>query len=109
VIRLLHDAEPPQTDADIAAATARKLEGWIARGRDLLSPEEVQFARDQVRPLATAGPLPIVPTHMDSQPRNWMISDDGSVSLIDFGSCKRECGSATCGGCTSSNGWRDRT
>jgi hypothetical protein len=90
LIRLLHDAEAPRADTGIGAATVRKLEYWIERGAHLLSPEDIQFAWDQVRPMATAGPLTIVPTHMDNQPRNWMASDDGSVSLIDFGGCKRD-------------------
>jgi Ser/Thr protein kinase RdoA (MazF antagonist) len=90
LIRQLHDAEPPAADTEVAAATAARLEDWIARGRHLLGLDEAQFARDQVRPLATAGPMQVVPAHMDNQPRNWMISDDGSVSIIDFGRCKRD-------------------
>jgi Phosphotransferase enzyme family len=90
LIRRLHDAEPPQCDSELAAATARKLETWIGRGQDLLTADEIAFARQQVAPLATAGPVQVVPVHMDNQPRNWIVGDGGQVSLIDFGACKRD-------------------
>jgi Ser/Thr protein kinase RdoA (MazF antagonist) len=88
--RRLHDAEPPIPDADIAASTARKLEVWISRGSHLLTDADVGFSRDEVRMLASTGPLPTVPCHMDNQPRNWLVDDAGTVSLIDFGMCKRD-------------------
>lgn len=88
--RRLHDAEPPLLDADVAGSTARMLEVWIARGSDLLSAEEIDFSREQVRPLATLGPVTTVPCHLDNQPRNWLVDDAGTVSLIDFGMCKQD-------------------
>jgi hypothetical protein len=88
--RRLHDAEPPVLDADIAASTARRLERWIARGSHLLSEEDIGFSREQVRPLATIGPLPTVPCHLDNQPRNWLVDGAGTVSLIDFEMCKQD-------------------
>jgi Ser/Thr protein kinase RdoA (MazF antagonist) len=88
--RRLHDAEPPVLDPDIAASKAARLETWISRGSHLLSDEDVAFTREQVRPLATIGPLPTVPCHLDNQPRNWLVDDGGAVSLIDFGMCKRD-------------------
>ena len=88
LIRLLHNAEPARTDNDLAAVTARKLADWIGRGRHLLSDDEITIARDLVRPLAAVGPVRTVPTHMDNQPRNWLVDDRGRVSLIDFGRCR---------------------
>jgi Ser/Thr protein kinase RdoA (MazF antagonist) len=90
LIRRLHDAEPPRCDGELAGATARKLEMWIGRGRELLTANEIAVARQQVAPLATAGPVHVVPVHMDNQPRNWIVGADGLVSLIDFGACKRD-------------------
>ncbi len=88
--RRLHDAEPPVLDGDIAASAVRRLEVWIARGAHLLSDEDIGFSREEVRPLATIGPVPKVPCHLDNQPRNWLVDDAGTVSLIDFGMCKQE-------------------
>jgi Ser/Thr protein kinase RdoA (MazF antagonist) len=90
LIRRLHDAEPPLRDGELAEATARKLETWIRRGQDLLTADEIAFARRQVAPLAAAGPLHVVPVHMDNQPRNWIVGENGQVSLIDFGACRRD-------------------
>jgi hypothetical protein len=86
--RLLHDAEPASLDHDIGAATARKLEAWIERGRHLLSAGEIAFARSRVEPLASAGPLRTVPCHLDNQPRNWIVDDAGHVAMIDFGGAR---------------------
>jgi Ser/Thr protein kinase RdoA (MazF antagonist) len=88
--RRLHDAEPPLLDADATGSTARMLETWISRGSDLLSQEEIDFSREQVRPLATLGSVATVPCHLDNQPRNWLVDDAGAVSLIDFGMCKQD-------------------
>jgi Ser/Thr protein kinase RdoA (MazF antagonist) len=88
--RLLHDAEPPVLDADAAASTARKLEIWISRGSGLLTDEDIDFSREEVRPMAGLGPVPTVPCHLDNQPRNWLVGNGGTVSLIDFGMCKQD-------------------
>jgi hypothetical protein len=88
--RLLHDAEPGTTDAAITTLTVRRLEGWIDRGAHLLTGGDIAYARAQVRPLADIGPVLTVPTHMDNQPRNWIVDESGRVSLIDFGGCKRD-------------------
>jgi Phosphotransferase enzyme family len=88
--RRLHEAEPPVIDDRILAATLHSLERWIKRGRDLLSEDDIAFARDRVAPLAGFGPVPTVPCHMDNHPRNWLVDDEGTVSLIDFGGCERD-------------------
>lgn len=67
-----------------------KLERWIGRGRHLLTEDEITLARRQVRPLADFGPVPVVPTHMDNQPRNWLVDEAGVVRMIDFGGCRRD-------------------
>jgi Ser/Thr protein kinase RdoA (MazF antagonist) len=88
--RLLHDAAPPVLDHQILAATVESLENWIERGRDLLSDDEIDFARDRVSPLVAFGAVPTVPCHLDNQPRNWLVDDGGAVSMIDFGGCRRD-------------------
>jgi hypothetical protein len=90
LIRRLHDAEPPVADAEVAGRTARNLEIWISRGSHLLAAGDAGFSREQVRPLAALGPVPTVPCHLDNQPRNWLVDDAGTVSLIDFGVCKQD-------------------
>ena len=90
LIRQLHEAVPPETDRDVAAAMAGKLELWIGRGSGLLSDAEISFGRQQVKPLTAVGPVSTLPCHLDNQPRNWLVDDDGRVSLIDFGMCRRD-------------------
>lgn len=85
LIRLLHDAAPAEQETGLGDLLAAKLERWITQGRDLVAPDEAEFARQEVRKLAGAGPLQTVPCHLDNHPRNWLIDDAGSVRLIDFG------------------------
>jgi Ser/Thr protein kinase RdoA (MazF antagonist) len=43
---------------------------------------------ERLRALITSWPTPtatLVPTHGDWKPRNWLVDDDGVVSVIDFG------------------------
>jgi aminoglycoside phosphotransferase (APT) family kinase protein len=43
---------------------------------------------ERLRALITSWPTPtatLVPTQGDWQPRNWLVDDDGVVSVIDFG------------------------
>ncbi|HEY2505489.1 MAG TPA: hypothetical protein VGI58_03160 [Streptosporangiaceae bacterium] len=88
--RLLHDAEPARVDDGILAATAIGLERSIEAGGHLLTGDEIAFARSQVQPMAELGPVPTVPTHMDNQPRNWVVDNAGVIRLIDFGRCRRD-------------------
>jgi Ser/Thr protein kinase RdoA (MazF antagonist) len=88
--RQLHEAGRPAQDDEFAAALAGRLEKWIARGRALLSPAEIAFARRRVESLASFGPVTTVPTHGDNQPRNWVVDDCGQVGLIDFGLARQD-------------------
>jgi Ser/Thr protein kinase RdoA (MazF antagonist) len=86
--RLLHISAAPVADEDFAENLADRLEDYIFRGAHLLTPDEVDCARAQVGELADLPPVITVPCHLDNHPRNWLVDEDGTVKLIDFGHAK---------------------
>jgi hypothetical protein len=81
LFRRLHDSAPPRTDDGYAARLQTEVDGWVARGG--LTGPEISAARALVTEVADVS-VPLVPTHYDSGPRNWLI-DGNTVRLIDFG------------------------
>ncbi|MFC7790211.1 phosphotransferase [Microbacterium sp. MAHUQ-60] len=81
LLRRLHD-QASRRDADYEArATARALH-WLDRPHRV-DPATAARARDVLESAPTP-PVPLVPTHGDWHPRNWLF-DHGTVRVIDFG------------------------
>lgn len=81
LLRRFHDqATRPSAGTD-AAATGRAL-AWLAADHRIAVDVEERLRAA----LATLPPMevPLVPTHGDWQPRNWLV-DRGEVRVIDFG------------------------
>ncbi len=88
--RLLHISAAPVVDEDYAENLVEDLEKYLFRGAHLLSHAEIDSARDQVGEITEMPPMITVPCHLDNQPRNWLVDDDGTVRLIDFGHARRQ-------------------
>jgi thiamine kinase-like enzyme len=83
VLRRLHDVEPARVIDDYRAQAAARLDLWLTRAREgLLDPRDVDYVRQQIRSLSMVET--VVACHMDWQPRNWLIADDGGFYVIDF-------------------------
>lgn len=81
LLRVFH-AQEARWDADHAPrANARALQ-WLS-GEHRVDPAAARAARG-ILEADPAMPVPVVPTHGDWQPRNWLI-DDGVVRVIDLG------------------------
>jgi hypothetical protein len=80
LFRRLHECAPARTDPGYAGRLLAEFDGWVARGR--LTGREICAARELVAGVADVS-VPLVPTHYDGTPRNWLI-DKGTVRLIDF-------------------------
>lgn len=81
LLRRLHEQES-RTDADYETrATARALY-WLDQPHRV-DPAAAARAR-AVLQAASAPAVPLVPTHGDWHPRNWLV-DQGTVRVIDFG------------------------
>lgn len=81
----VHATAAPLLTADYPEDRLARLRRLLPRVTPLLDPalaERVAAAVDRVRP----DPEPVVPTHGDMQPRNWLVGDGRpAVRLIDFG------------------------
>jgi Ser/Thr protein kinase RdoA (MazF antagonist) len=64
---------------------ARRLEAVVAEFPDLLTTEELNFARDRTREIAMLPPWPRVPCHGDYKPTNWLVDAAGVLRVVDFG------------------------
>ncbi|UYO98313.1 aminoglycoside phosphotransferase family protein [Microbacterium sp. M28] len=81
LLRRLHDLES-RMDADVQSATAARALRWLD-GPHRIDETDERAARVALA-AAPTGPVRVVPTHGDWQPRNWLL-DDGTVRIIDFG------------------------
>lgn len=88
--RRFHDSAPALPDPDFAGYMADRLEGWLARGPGLISPELADFARQQVARIAELPPPKTAPCHWDNHPRNWLVDEEKIVRFIDFGHARRQ-------------------
>jgi hypothetical protein len=84
LLRRFHDAEPPSDLPWFHGWLRGRADYWRSQAAALLSAADAAVIRNHLAALAewrvpTGGPC-----HLDFQPRNWLISGSGEVSLIDF-------------------------
>lgn len=91
-LRHLHTAEAPRDDGDFARRERDDTLRWLDR------PHRIEAAAvRRLRALVQDWPtpmLPVVPTHGDYTPRNWLVDrgtagGDGDIRVIDFGRADR--------------------
>jgi aminoglycoside phosphotransferase len=83
LLRLLHD-QPGEVDDDYERReTARSL-AWLDEPHRI-APAVERRLRELVATWDVAMPTPLVPTHGDWQPRNWLVDADGTLRVIDLG------------------------
>lgn len=83
LLRLLHNASPPRTEPDITAWLAERGDYWLALAKELLSEQRRTEIRAHLRDLATLGPLPAVPCHLDFTPRNLLCTTNSEKESAD--------------------------
>jgi hypothetical protein len=83
LLRLLHD-QPGEVDDDYERReTARSL-AWLDEPHRI-APAVERRLRELVATWDVEVSTPLVPTHGDWQPRNWLVDADGTVRVIDLG------------------------
>jgi len=81
ILALLHAVGTQEPGDHEQRSDARTL-AWLD-GEHRIAPEVADRVRAELaRPVP---PRPLVPTHGDWQPRNWLVDEHGRVSVIDFG------------------------
>jgi len=82
IARTFHD-QSHRVDPEWDAGAVTKSIGWLDKPHRIASGTVADLRAILVgyRP----HPVTVVPTHGDWQPRNWLIDDEGTVKVIDFG------------------------
>lgn len=99
LLRRVHESEQPQRSREHSGQVLAKVGRLLERSRPLVEASAIGELDSRLGRLAP-GPTPLVPTHGDFQPRNWLVEQgmgagfdgprgesagDVAVSLIDFG------------------------
>jgi hypothetical protein len=84
LLRRFHDAEPPSDLPWFRGWLRDRAAHWSGQAATLLSAADAAVIIRHLAALAKANVPPGGPCHLDFQPRNWLISRSGDVSVIDF-------------------------
>lgn len=87
VLRMLHQSQAGRpSPAPLEQRASKRLEALLARhGSELFSDEEMMFAREETRRMASLQYPAQVPCHGDFMPYNWLVDGSGTLRVIDFG------------------------
>lgn len=83
LLRLLHD-QPGAVDDDYEGRETTRSLAWLDEPHRI-APDVEERLREIVAAWDVAIPTPLVPTHGDWQPRNWLVDGGGTVRVIDLG------------------------
>jgi hypothetical protein len=84
LLRRFHQAEPATALPWYRDWLRERAAHWVGRAALLLTPDDTAVIRGHLAALDQSGVPFGGPCHLDFQPRNWLISPVGAVSLIDF-------------------------
>jgi len=84
LIRRLHESGPTVVSDQFARACAARFEDAASQIEGLVESHLLSEARLVIARAMDLRSVPLVPTHRDNHPRNWMVDAGGHVRLIDF-------------------------
>lgn len=84
LLRRFHDGEPPIELPWLRDWLQDRGRHWTSQAGTLLSDADAGVVASHLAALCEGPLLRGSPCHLDFQPRNWLISQSGDVSLIDF-------------------------
>lgn len=84
LMRRLHESSQPVVSDQFARQCAARFEEAAGGLEGLVSSSLLSEARLLIARAMDLSSLPLVPTHRDNHPRNWMVDPGGHVRLIDF-------------------------
>ncbi|WP_152364833.1 phosphotransferase [Microlunatus speluncae] len=83
--RALHELAPAGVESDHAERLAGEARAWLTEQPDAFGSEDVDFINATIGAISGLPAPRIGSIHNDNQPRNWIIADDGTLGMIDFG------------------------
>jgi aminoglycoside phosphotransferase (APT) family kinase protein len=84
LLRRFHEAEPPVALPQYGDWLRERVTYWSSRAAPLLTPDDTSVVQYHLAAIERTTIPPGRPCHLDFQPRNWLTSQDGAVSVIDF-------------------------
>lgn len=84
LIRRLHESAPAVVSDQFARTCAARFEEAAHRIEHLVESSLLQEARLMIARAMDLESVPLVPTHRDNHPKNWMVDSGEYVRLIDF-------------------------
>jgi hypothetical protein len=84
LLRRFHDAESPIELPWFRDWLQDRGRHWTSQARTLLSNADAGVVASHLAALCDGPILRGSPCHLDFQPRNWLVSQSGNVSLIDY-------------------------
>ncbi|NJP95438.1 aminoglycoside phosphotransferase family protein [Nonomuraea sp. FMUSA5-5] len=90
LLRRLHAAAPPQLLPDFGQQRAAYIRAQLAGDTAPLTAEELAFTHACLTRLEDLPPQSAVPSHLDFTSRNLLLSEGGTVSVIDFETSRYE-------------------
>jgi Ser/Thr protein kinase RdoA (MazF antagonist) len=84
LLRRFHDVEPPIELPWFRDWLQDRARHWTSLARTLLSNADAGIVASHLAALFEGPILSGSPCHLDFQPRNWLVSQSGDVSLVDF-------------------------
>jgi hypothetical protein len=74
ILRRLHSAAPPRTEPDMTGWLAERGRHWLTLAEAILPTQRRAEIGARLRALASLGPIPAVPCHLDYTPRNLLCA-----------------------------------
>lgn len=84
LLRRFHDTEPARELPWFPGWLDGRVRHWTSQAKTLLPAEDATVVESHLAALRTIGIPRGFPCHLDFQPRNWLVDESGSLSLIDF-------------------------
>lgn len=84
LLRRFHHSAPARRPLGYHSWVASRAGYWADRTSHLLSPQEQTLIDMHLAALAACDIPLAVPCHLDFQPRNWVVSQIGTLQLVDF-------------------------
>lgn len=84
LLRRFHDAEPPRPLPGYRDWLQDRADYWTARAKPFLSAADLGNASTHLAALQQTADPHGVPCHLDFQPRNWLLSPNADLYLVDF-------------------------
>jgi len=88
LIRRLHESAPAVVSDQFARTCAARFEEAASSLENVLESSMLQEARLLIARAMDLESIPLVPTHRDNHPRNWMVDSGEHLRLIDFADCE---------------------